>query len=311
MRGGILFAGGGGYCLGMVQAGISHAWGIEYDDNIASIARLNGLNTITADILKCDPSEFEPTDLLHASPPCPNFSTAKKDAEETDNDLALAGKICEFVIELLPVFFTLENVYQYRKSKSWQMIARTLLDHGYQFNYWHVDMADYGVPQTRKRMIVIARRDGKMPLLPTATHDEKPVNSFFENKHLWVSWYEAIEDLIPTLPDSEFSDWQKDRLSKELPKNISEYIVFPANSKSNGKRYKDKREPCMTLSASDCGYIKAFAQNRTVRMTVNALIRLQSFPHWYKFSNIDSLSFRIIGNSVPPLFSQKLVESII
>ena len=69
MTGGTLFSGGGGFCLGMKAAGVSHAWGVEYDDNIAQVARDNGLSTITADILQCNPADFEPVEFLHASPP--------------------------------------------------------------------------------------------------------------------------------------------------------------------------------------------------------------------------------------------------
>lgn len=307
MKGGVLFAGGGGYCLGMVQAGVGHAWGIEYDDNIASVARLNGLNTITMDILECDPSKIEPVDLLHASPPCPNFSTAKKDAKETVNDLALADKICEFIIELLPTFFTLENVYQYRKSKSWQRIAKTLLNHGYQFNYWHVNMADYGVPQTRKRMIVIARRDGIKPMLPEATHDENPVNGFFETKQRWVSWYDAIEDLIPDLPDSEFAQWQMDR----LPNEYGTIFVQGANTKSNGKVFNEQWEPARTIDTQ--GIPKAFISEfgRVVKMNILALSRFQFFPDNYLFSENNPLSRRIIGNAVPPLFAKHLISSLL
>ena len=123
-----LFSGGEGAGLGMVAAGFSHAWGIEYSDDIAQVARDNGFNVLTADILECDPADFESVDWLHASPPCPNFSNAKTNGEETENDRALAAKVCQFVTELLPRVFTLENVFQYRKSQSWQTIAAALHD---------------------------------------------------------------------------------------------------------------------------------------------------------------------------------------
>jgi len=264
MKGGTLFSGGGGFCLGMVAAGIDHAWGVEYDDRIAQVARDNGLNTITADILQCDPSTFEPVDFLHASPPCPNFSNAKANAEETDNDRALAAKVCEFITELLPSIFTLENVYQYRKSKSWQRIVRTLLVHGYQVNYWHVCMADYGVPQTRWRMIAIARRDGITPMLPPATHSETPVNGLFERRAQWVGWYEAIEDLVPTLPDSEFAPWQIARLPAELVTGL----VMSGNSNfadaKPGRGYHESDLPAATVTAEPTGGMpKAFIVNGT------------------------------------------------
>jgi DNA (cytosine-5)-methyltransferase 1 len=377
LRGGTLFSGGGGFCLGMVAAGVDHAWGVEYDDKIAQVARDNGLATITADILQCDPADFEPVDFLHASPPCPNFSNAKANAEETDNDRALAAKVCQFITELLPRVFTLENVYQYRNSQSWETIARTLLTHGYQINYWHVNMADYGVPQTRQRMIVIARRDGITPMLPPATHSETPVNGFFERRERWVSWHEAIEDLIPTLPDSEFAKWQLERLPKEFRDSFSigaddgttknqrsttepantvtlqtgakarAFIAPGGNATSFSIRNEDEParvvgdvdrvgnsprafieiqhtardatvrdgdQPVPSISASGASrpsHQRAIANGRVVKMTPRALARFQAFPDGYELPDNNALACRIIGNAVPPLFAQRLVEWLI
>ncbi len=230
MKAATKFSGGGGVDLGMIAAGWEHVYGVEYDDRIAHVARDNGLNTITADILKIKPEDFPAVDWFHDSPPCPNFSTAKVGAEETANDIALAQAICEHIIYHRPKFYTLENVYGYRKSKSWMMIADTLNRHGYQFNYWHVNFADYGVPQTRKRMIVIARRDGIMPQLPSRTHAQSPMPGFFGTLERWVSWYEAIEDLIPTLPDSRFAPWQLER----LPDVLKESLMVHPNDQNQG-----------------------------------------------------------------------------
>lgn len=372
-----LFSGGEGAGLGMVAAGFSHAWGIEYSDDIAQVARDNGFNVITADILQCGPADFEPVDWLHASPPCPNFSNAKANAEETDNDRALAAKICQFVTELLPPIFTLENVYQYRKSQSWQTIATALLAHGYQVNYWHVNMADYGVPQTRKRMIAIARRDGITPMLPPATHSETPVNGLFERRDRWVGWYEAIEDLIPTLPDSKFAPWQLDRMPEEhknllvhgtnsngitvnRPDEPAAVVLASLGSKAalprafildgqnasrdltvldgddsmctlgaNGKAayrvfveiqhtardatVRDEGHPVPSISAAGASrpsHQRAVANGRTVKMTVHALARFQSFPDSYRWPAKNKTATTIIGNAVPPLFMQRLGESI-
>lgn len=67
MNGATLFSGGEGVGIGMRTAGISHLWGIEYDDKIANVARGNGLHTITTDILECDPADLDRPDLLHAA----------------------------------------------------------------------------------------------------------------------------------------------------------------------------------------------------------------------------------------------------
>ena len=304
------FSGGGGVDLGMIAAGWEHTYGIEYDDKIAQVARSNGLNTITADILAIKPEDYSGMDWMHDSPPCPNFSTAKANGEETENDIALAQAVCDWIVYHLPRFYTLENVYGYRLSKSWAMIADTLHRHGYQFNYWHVNMADYGVPQTRKRMIVIARRDGIMPQLPPATHAENPQVGLFETKKRWVSWYEAIEDLIPTLIETEPPDFVLQRLEEfgEPVGNYAPHCGYRTNSP--GRVYPPRVDaPFFSVTASQT-IDRAVLKIDGVFYEVSPMLiaRFQSFPDTYTLPESNTLSARIIGNAVPTLFMQQVGE---
>ena len=189
-----LFSGGEGVGVGARAAGLKHLWGIEINDAVARVARNNSFNVKTADILEVRAGDYPVPTVLHASPPCPNFSVAKRGRQESDGDLALAEATARFIRVLRPRFFTLENVYLYRKSKSWAVIRDALNSYGYWFDLAHVNAANFGVPQTRKRMIVRAALHQMVPLLPLP----EP----------WVGWYEAIEDLIPTLPESKFAPWQ-------------------------------------------------------------------------------------------------------
>ncbi len=200
---GSLFSGFGGADIGAKAAGLDLAWGVELLPEIAEVANINlGRHVKVANILDCKPSDFDRVDVLHASPPCPNFSVAKANGAETALDTALAAKVAEFVTVLQPEVFTLENVMEYRKSRSWAAIENALYKAGYWLNIEVVNSADYGVPQTRKRMIVRAARGGWVPHLP------HPVP--------WIGWYAAIEDILHTLPDSQFAPWQLARLPEDL-----------------------------------------------------------------------------------------------
>ena len=201
--GATLFTGGGGADIGMMAAGVDVLWGLEIDARIAAVANSNLRNHVrVGDILAADPGDFQSVDVLHASPPCPNFSNAKSGGAETRHDLRLAGRVCRFLSVLQPQVFTLENVWYYRTSRSWRMIENRLHALGYWVHVAHVNAADYGVPQTRKRMLVRAVRAGWVPSLP----DPVP----------WVNWYEAINDLIADLPETQLAPWQVSRLA-EMP----------------------------------------------------------------------------------------------
>lgn len=214
-----LFSGGELAGVGMRNAGLVHRWGIELDDAIATVARLNGFNVITADILDVDPAGLEPVDALHASPPCTRASNANQSAELNDDgtkeaplDIALGKKVAEFIDVLRPRWFTLENVYQYRNFKAFGIICDALNRGGYFWDYDNVNAADYSVPQTRRRLILRAVRGALLPPLPAP----EP----------WVGWLAAIEDLIPTLPDSKFAKWQLER----LPAELNSFLVGGSNT---------------------------------------------------------------------------------
>lgn len=323
---GDLFTGFGGATMGAMAAGLQPLWGIEYDARIAEVANRNlGGHVITSNILDVDPALLAKVDVLHASPPCPSFSVAKTDATETPLDISLARKVAQFVTVLQPRVFTLENVYGYRHSQSWAIIQEALHLAGYWVSVEHVNAADMGVAQTRKRMIVRAVRGGWVPYLP------QPV--------AWVGWYEAIEDLLPGLPDSQFANWQLAR----LPAELRTYLVQVQGEAGDGLRYADEPmqtlsathgpdkyraflvgksadkfgdglrhadEPAQTIGANEHGSKAWLKHGRVVSMTPRALARFQAIPDWYELPDSKTLAARGIGNAVPPLLMQRVYEGL-
>lgn len=331
---GSLFSGFGGADIGAQDAGLELAWGVELEPAIAAVANANlGNHVQVLDILDANPHRFDRVDVLHASPPCPNFSVAKATRSETALDIALARKVAEFVTVLRPQVFTLENVYAYRLSKSWAIIEEALHAAGYWTNLAHVNSADFGVPQTRKRMIVRAVLGGWVPYLPPA----EP----------WVGWYQAIEDLIPTLPESRFAKWQLDR----LPEDVQTLLLDSKNMNQEfGKLYRQGIEPAVTVTtdhppraflvdgklstsgdekslqihdavepsgtvvSSHSAYRDARAwlsRGRVVKMTTRALARFQSFPDTYELPDNNALACKGIGNAVPSLMYQKIIRQMV
>jgi len=300
-----LFTGGGGVDIGMHAAGYDIIWGIEKDANIADVARRNGCNVTTADMLEANPDDFAWVDYLHASPPCPNFSLAKTGARETPEDIALAEAVCGFISTKNPRFFTLENVSAYQYSQSFSGIVATLARLGYMFRWQILNAADFAVPQTRRRLWLIAVRDGFVPYLP------QPVP--------WVGWYEAIADLVPSLPDSQFAPWQLERLPAMWRSSLLDsggaFIVDDQNNgkiRENGKRgltIRRANKPVFTISATQTKRIlRAAVPGRVVAMTPRCLARFQSFPDSYELPDNNALACRIIGNAVPPLVAQRIAE---
>lgn len=301
-----LFTGFGGADIGMIAAGLEMLPGIEHDAAIAAVAADNGIDAIVADILTVDPRDLEPIFALHASPPCTNFSNAKTQAKESPLDLALAGKVAEFIEVHKPRLFTLENVWKYGSSQSWRNIAASLEDCGYRYDLDHINAANFGVPQTRKRMIVRAvLGDKQIPPLPT------PLAKLPLFRQPWKSWYDAIEDLIDDLPADNFAPWQE----KLMPKN--DHTVFmvdgQANSNGTGITIRSAGEPAFTVSASSHKRpIRAqITAGHVVRLSPRCLTRFQSFPDSYGLPDNKTLACKGVGNAVPPLLMQRIYEQLL
>lgn len=198
-----LFTGFGLADIGAMQAGLEPIWGVENDPAIADVAKSNLKHDIRVQsVLDCNPYHFEKPDVLWASPPCTSFSIAKTNGKETDLDRQLAIKIVDFLKVLKPQSFILENVEAYKRSASLEFIEGALYGLGYWIDRQVLNAADFGVPQTRKRMILRAVLGGMPQSLPAPSRR--------------IGWYEAIADLIPTLPESQFADWQLKRMPAEL-----------------------------------------------------------------------------------------------
>jgi DNA (cytosine-5)-methyltransferase 1 len=305
-----LFSGGGGADIGALQAGYTPLWAVEYDAAIAAwhTRNLPGTRMFVASVQDVDYSTLPRVDWLHASPPCPNFSVAKDDAAETELDIEMARGTVRAIQEQQPPVFSLEQVYGYRESVSFALIVQALRALRYDVQWWHLNAADYGVPQTRRRLILVARRDGRV-VRPAATHCQGGRADMFGGLLPWVGWHEAIQDIIDTLPESEFAPWQLAR----LPANVRESVLLDGQANTNGTTCTSAagHTPAFTVQAQTGARHATravLAQGRVVKMTPRALARFQSFPDWYELPKRNALACRIIGNAVPPLLMQRVME---
>lgn len=202
MRGATLFSGGGGV-EALLKERIDFVHAVEYDPKIAEVYRINhGDHIQVAKVEDVDYGAWGTLDYLHASPVCKNASQAKTGGTEQDGDIQSALAVVRCLEATQPRIFTLENVWGYRNFAAFKLICQALERGGYMWHFEHINSADHGVPQTRRRLILRAVRDSLLPGWPAPLP--------------WVGWYTAIEDLIPTLPDSQFAPWQLERLPAHL-----------------------------------------------------------------------------------------------
>lgn len=294
---GTMFTGFGGVDIGAMSAGLTPLWGIEYRADVAAVANHNlGDYVMVADVRNVDYAMLPHVDVLHASPVCTRASVANPNAEESDEDITIADAVTRAIDAVQPDIFTLENVWQYRNFASFRNILDTLGRNGYMYDFEHVNAADFGVPQTRKRMILRAVRGLLSPLpLPVP----------------WVGWYAAIEDLLDTLPESKLAPWQ----SARLPTEFTNIVLIDGDSgmeKDGTPTVRNCTEPSMTIRSGRMPPHRIqFKCGKVVLLTPRILARLQTFPDSYELPTQRNFAAYGIGNAVPPLLYQRIIEGLV
>jgi len=196
-----MFSGGGLADVGLSQAGLTHAWGIELDAKRAAVARVNGFDVRARNVLTTDPKSLARVDWLHASPPCTSFSQANSEAAKreggraTELDLALALSVAEYAQALEPEWVSVENVIGWQDTEPERALRAAMIQEGYKCAAWVLDAADFGTPQRRRRLFLVFSRT-KTPRRPSDTHG--PTADLF--RRAWVGWdavCDGWQDLEP------------------------------------------------------------------------------------------------------------------
>lgn len=183
-----LFAGCGGWDLGALALGLDPI-GIEWMPEACETRAAAGLRTVRAD-LETWPRPRGEIDMLIASPPCQDFSAAGKRAGRGGDRGQLIDLVPIWVHETRPRVVVCEQVPP--ALPVWQEHAAGYRASGYSTWTGILNAADFGVPQTRRRAILIARLDGPA-LPPEPTHAQNPTPSLFgPDLEPWVSMAEAL-----------------------------------------------------------------------------------------------------------------------
>jgi site-specific DNA-cytosine methylase len=242
-------------------------------------------------------------DLFHASPSCKEFSTAKADRAPTELEVRSAEKVAELIAGALPPAVSVENVPAYVDFPPFQKILTALKENGYKHRVLVVDAADYGAVQSRKRMILQAVREGELPPLPPKKSPR--------------DWYEAIQDLLPTLevdkegvgPDEQMriDKWiASGRLDPNKPiitMGGSAFAGAPAAANSGGL--------APTLTANK-GRVRIIIPDGTVlKASPRVLARLMSLPDTYKVPSQYTLAKEVLGNGIDGTITEAFIKPLL
>ena len=259
-----------------------------------------------------------PVDVVLGGFPCQTFSYAGKRGGLSDPRGQLYLQMIRVINHYKPKAFIAENVDGIRNSKkdtSGNQVNDSALDTilqdfelaGYNVQYRVLTAADYGVPQLRRRVIIIGIRKD----LGENKHVYYPQPLFGENaKSPWRTAKDGIDDLWdkvnePTIPNHTSRD-------------ISKAKFYPGK-KMQGNNRIDANRPSPTIRAEHHGNIEAHYRttlpdekdmNGWRRLSVRECARLQSFPDTYNFTISASSAYKAIGNAVPPVMAWHIARSL-
>ena len=298
-----LFSGAGGLDLGLSLAGNSIIWANDIDkDSVETYKENVGKNIICDNIRNVNIQSIPSPDVVVGGFPCQGFSQANK-LRTIDDDRNKLYRFFYLAIKIKqPKFFLAENVKGILSLGSGKAIKQIISDFeeaGYITSINLVNMADYGVPQTRQRVIIIGQRiDLGNKLLfkfPNPTHSKSG------DPKKWVSIQEAIEHF----PDP-------DKKNNVINHIYSKYKVEYRNFTGHRRTYPDKPSPTILARGNGKGGVCAIPHyNGKRRLTIRESASIQTFPEDFYFHGTIGSCYRQVGNAVPVLFAKKLGEELI
>jgi DNA (cytosine-5)-methyltransferase 1 len=296
-----LFSGTGGLDIGLEMAGFETLMCVDNDSESCKTLRHNRPNWV---VYEGDIREFEPVgkfDLVVGGPPCQGFSTAGK-GDPNDPRNFLWKEYFRVVERVRPKAILLENVAGMANKKNSHHIEE-FIEHlgelGYQVNFDVLDASDFGVPQSRKRLIVVAGL-GFTPALPVRVEGAEKVSA-----------KQAIHDLLKRKDVQNHEPNQHAEHVVARWKLLEEGEVDP--NYRRGRIYANRPSPTIRAGGGKgprgdhlAGFHPPIHYKLPRQLTVREAARIQSFPDDWIFCGSKTAQGRQVGNAVPPLLAKAI-----
>lgn len=320
-----LFCGAGGLSYGLQKTGISVRGGVDFDPRceVPFTANIQGAKFYLEDITKSDADKLsklyrkKSLRLLAGCAPCQPFSNLRNGTNKLKSDKwPLLNEFSRLVSQIRPDFVTMENVPQLKVQSIFLDFVENLKHNGYQVSARVVDAAEYGVPQRRKRLVLLASLHGPIRLLSPEEIGAKQ---------------KTVRDAIGQLPEVKagethqsdplhkaraLSSLNLDRIRASQPggtwEDWPDHLKLECHKKDSGATFKsvygrmqwDLPAGTITTQSTNLGTGRFGHPHQDRALSLREIAILQSFPADYIFTSNDSdIEFtplgRLIGNAVP------------
>lgn len=342
-----LFSGAGGMSLGAENAGIKVEVAVEADKAAATTYVHNHKHTrmICDDIRNINAKDLQiKTDIpiiLFGGPPCQGFSSSNKRTSNKENEKNwLFEEFIRFIKDIKPDWVVLENVTGLLRTEGgffYNRILEQIDDLGYTNSPMILTASDYGVPQNRNRLFVIASKEN-ISIRPPKPKKGRKITVGEALYDLPLLDNGANEDLLPYRAEANNAYARKLRGRKtkctgNLVSRNAEYILKRYTYISQGENWEAIPEALMSnyTDRSRCHtgvyrrlksdepsvVIGNYRKNMLIHpeqnrgLSVREAARIQSFPDRFEFCGSLGFQQQQVGNAVPPLLAESVFRTVI
>ncbi len=319
-----LFCGAGGLSYGLQEAGIPVSAGLDFDQKCEFPFTHNvGGHFLAKDLAETDSAELAKHfdmprySLIAGCAPCQPFSTLSNGSDrKKSNKWPLLRQFGRVVGDLRPTLVTMENVPVIKREEVFDEFVAGLKDLGYHVTFKTIDASEYGVPQRRKRLVLLASLLGPVRILSAEELGLSRATVRDAISHLPKIQEGEADSADPLHKARSLTSINLKRIRSSKPGGTWEDwpsdLVLACHRKANGATFKsvygrlewDKPSSTMTTQAYNFGTGRYGHPEQDRSLSLREMAILQSFPDDYQFvSPGEKIEFasvgRMIGNAVP------------
>jgi DNA (cytosine-5)-methyltransferase 1 len=330
-----LFCGAGGLTHGFILEGLPVVAGIDLDpacrfpyesNNRKARFVQRDIGEVTVDELDALFGDADLT-ILAGCAPCQPFSTyaQRYELDGKDGKWGLLYQFARLAKGSMPDVITMENVPTVAKHEVFHDFVDTLAQLGYEVWFDVVDSSRYGVPQTRRRMVLLASKHGRVEMIPPTHQKPKTVRQAIARLRPLRAGESAPRDKLHVT--STLSKTNLKRIQSSKPggtwRDWPYRLVADCHRVKSGRTYPgvygrmewDKPAPTMTTQCYGFGNGRFGHPEQDRAISLREAAILQSFPRDYVFISPEvgvnfTLLGRLIGNAVPPDLGRAIARSI-
>lgn len=349
-----LFCGAGGLTVGLETAGWSTVAAVDVDRDCMSTLQatravsvevaeqpgrvhLAGAALLHSSVAELAGRDLRPAgadarwrpDLLAGGPPCQPFSSAGKQRGVEDPRGQLFVEFVRLTEELRPRFVLFENVRGLLTAKTpdgrsggvLRLVQRSFEEIGYACRFAAVNAADYGAPQRRVRLFMLAARDRRLPQFPVATHSRNPEPGL--DGTVPKPW-PTLAEFLAEHPEPDSADVvrptgarARDLIALTPGTGLRTGGTVEANRPGGHWGYRqdsflaDLTLPARTIRAASTPDWVRLGDGSMRRLTWREAAGLQGFPSAWQFQGTLASRFRQIGNAVQGHVARSLGETLL